>query len=243
MLRLVHLRLPSSGQIRRKSIDVGSIVSRGSRNRPSSIRWFPTTSRLQFNCFWCLLTNDPALSPDDALGDGRRGNEDRVAGGERQPQHVVFDRLGQLELVRVGQLAPKQFDLVGQRDPVAHQWHHPRAPACRAAASPLRVEESFGKLFFCLPSPSGCGESRFRRWPPGGLALRSAVEAIFGRENVPQLAVVEKDSAAVLALIDVYPCRFRPSHLGQVTRRGQVHQETNARIRPAVQVGSSRASR
>src|SRR6187551_3517246 len=65
----------------------------------------------------------------------------------------------------------------------------------------------------------------------GRYVVRSAVEAVLGREHMLQLAVVEEDPVAVLALLDVHtlpvdrahpPVAFGTSHAGQ--NRGVVWQ-------------------
>ena len=74
----------------------------------------------------------------------------------------------------------------------------------------------------------------------GRNVLRSAVEAVLGREHVFQLAVVKEDPAAVLALLDVHtlpldgahpPVALGTSHAGQ--NRGVVACEDRQRLRLA----------
>lgn len=110
-----------------------------------------------------------AFGPDDALGHGRRGDEEsardlvgcetgqhlegqrglrlgserRMARNEHQPQYVVVDRLGQLDLAGLGQPAAEELDLAGQRDVPAGLVDRPpfgdgRQPGARTVGDPGR---------------------------------------------------------------------------------------------------------
>ena len=66
-----------------------------------------------------------------------------MAGSEHQPQYVVLDRLGQLELAGLGQLASEQLDLAGQRDVPADLVNRPalghgHQPGARTVGDPGR---------------------------------------------------------------------------------------------------------